>query len=865
MKKVTVLLLFLAMVAGLCASTMLMKTLPNGMSVVIKQNTQNPTVGVFCFVKTGSMHEGKYLGSGISHYVEHVVSGGTTSKHTEQEYTDMTKLMGSSTNAFTSLDRTAYLSVSGKEHFQQALQNISDYVQHCVFDSTEVAREQQVISKEIILGSAQTPVKMHYRVGETFAPESNASYPVIGRPELFMRLTRQDLIDYYKARYVPNNMVLVIVGDVDPDMAMQEAEAAFAGFPRGFVETPNQPPRRIIQGKREVLEEFEVLQPRVFIKQVIPAGETRDVYLLSAATEMLFNKESSPLQKKLQQDLKLVSFIYAYAYENPAENSAELTILFDARQTEDIPRILELMYEEFSFKKKKSYFTHKMLNSLIAKYESEKYLKSRDVDDECNEIGDSMLSYGVPDADQIWLDVLNSINPAEVDEVIRKYLNPNNKFTFYGLPLGETFKLRSADAAIYARTDLKKIELNNKLTLLHKQNAEYPVVRGTVMIPVSSFYESADNYQIISFMTSLLQKGSKKYPKDVWTDWLDEHSASLNIFSHSYGTYIRFTCLERDLPQMLDMVQDAIKNPLFMETEIALLKADWEGNAKRMEAIAQSANDDFRTSKAYSSLREQITNLQKVEISNRFTRQDVLTAYRKYLKAENMIVAMVGSTSEAEASKIAQTLLSAFDTGRIDDTIKPPVLSRTNTVYRQEYSFEHAFVDIMMSCPGTDDKDFVVMKAIDALLNYGDRRLHHATRVERDLAYYASANSVAIPGYGMFRVSSQSSEDKIDELRSVLEREINRLITEPVTNKELTEAVDNYLNQHKNFVSDEWLGYMAIMFEAQGLGYDFFINEASILKQVKPEDIQRVAAKYMTSRDTTISVPSKDVKRIMPD
>lgn len=863
MKKVTVLLLFIALVMELSASHMLMKTLPNGMSVVIKQNNQNPTVGVYCIVKTGSMHEGRFLGSGISHYVEHVVSEGTTTKNSEQEYTDMTRLMGASTNAYTSLDRTVYLSVSGKEHFWQSLQNISEYVQYCVFDSTEVAREQQVIAKEIILGSAQPATKLSNRVSEVFAPGSNDRHPIIGNPELFMQLTRQDLVDYYNARYVPNNMILVIVGDIDPEPAMQDVETVFASFARGYLEPVYQPTQPLVLGKREIIEEFDILQPRLYIKQGIPAANIRDIYLLNAATEMLINKESSSLQKKLQQDLKLVSFIYAYATVNPTDNNANLTIVLDARKTEDIPRILDLLYREFDFSKRKSYFTKKMLDTLIAKYESNKYLKSRSVDDECDEIGDAMINYGVPDSDQMWLDFLYSIKPAEVDEVIRKYLNADNKFTFIGLPIGESAKLKSTSTVNYSRTDLKKIEINNKLTLLHKQNSEYPVVRGSVMIPVSTLYETEDNYRILSFMITLLQKGSKKYSKDRWSDWLDEHSASLQMFSHTIGTNIDFSCLERDLPQMLDMIQDAVKNPIFAEAEIALLKADWEGNAKRSAAYAQYANDDFRSSKIYSSAREQIANMQALEISNRFTRPEVLSAYRKYLKAESMTIAIVGSIDEAQATAIAKTLFGAFDHRKIDDTIKLPILGNSNSVYRQEYGFEHAFVDITMSCPGNDDEDFIVMKAIDALLNYGDKRLHHATRVDRDLAYYSSAYSSSIPGYGMFRVSSQSSVEKIDELNAVLMHEIDRLIHEPVSPKELGEAIDSFLEQQKNFITDEWLGYMATLFEAQGLGYDFLIKDANILKQVKPEDIQRVAAKFMKNRDTTISVPSADVKKIM--
>ncbi|MDD4308990.1 MAG: insulinase family protein [Candidatus Cloacimonetes bacterium] len=865
MKKAIALALFLSLLCMVFGAEILQKTLSNGLTVVIKQNTQNPTVGIYCFVKTGSMHEGKHLGSGLSHYVEHVVSGGTTSLRKEKEYTDLNKLMGASTNAYTSLDRTAYLSVAGKEHFAASLKTISEFVQHCQFDSSEVAREQQVISKEIILAMAQPLSKLFLRKSEAAEPTSNSSLPVIGRPELFLQLKRQDLIDYYKARYVPNNMVLVIVGDIDPKLAMEEVENNFGGFSRGNLEPIYQPSQAITLGKREVVEEFEILQPWVLISQQIPNSNPQDVYLLDAATELLINKESCSIQKKLQQDLKLVRFIYASTDYNKVENSASFNITFEATRTEDIPRILDILYGEFAGDAKKSYFTDKMLQTLITKYERQKYLKSRAVDDECEEIGDSMLENGIADADQLWLDILSNMKVAEVDKAIKTYFNPNNKFTFYGLPIGDSVKLKSSSTAGFAKDELKKTDLGGKLTLIHKQNAEFPVVRGTVFVPVSSYYETADNIRIISFMINLLQKGSKKYSKDMWTDWLDEHSASLYCFNSDDGIYIMFTCLAGDLPQIQDMIVDAIKNPLFAEQEIALLKSDWEGNNKRTQSFAQIPHNDFVASKVYSSPREILNSMQENEVAQKFTRRDVINAYNKYLKAESMIVSIVGDRSETEAAAIAKNIFSAFDHGKVSDTIKLPVLRITNESYTQEFAFEHAFVDFTMSCPGIDDPDFIVMKVMDALLNYGDRRLHHATRVEKDLAYYAGAYNVSCPGYGLFRVSSQSSKEKIAELKQVLEQQIDRLINEPVTAKELNEAIENYLKQHQNYITDEWLGYYAIGFEVQGLGYDFFVSGASLLKKVDPKDIQRVANKYLRNRDVTISIPSDEVERIMPE
>ncbi|MCK4311318.1 MAG: insulinase family protein [Candidatus Cloacimonetes bacterium] len=87
-KRVLILILFLTVVL-LNSHELMQKTLPNGMEIVVKENKLNESIGFYCFVKTGSVNEGKYLGAGISHYLEHIVCRGTTKYRTEDEYEKM--------------------------------------------------------------------------------------------------------------------------------------------------------------------------------------------------------------------------------------------------------------------------------------------------------------------------------------------------------------------------------------------------------------------------------------------------------------------------------------------------------------------------------------------------------------------------------------------------------------------------------------------------------------------------------------------------------------------------------------------------------------------------------------------------------
>ena len=249
MKRIIFLVICILMINFLSANEMIHKTLPNGMEIVVKENKLNESICFYCFVKTGSVNEGKYLGAGISHYLEHIVSCGTTTFRTEDEYEKMEKEMGALVNAYTSYVATAYYIAVEKQYKDEALKILSEQMQACVCDSFEVAREKQVILKEIVMRSTPPRSRIYQRNNELVYPNSNSKFPIIGYTELYKTITRDELEDYYKQRYAPNNMVFVAVGDFVAEEMLSQVEESFKNFPTKQLDPvylPVQNPRLII-------------------------------------------------------------------------------------------------------------------------------------------------------------------------------------------------------------------------------------------------------------------------------------------------------------------------------------------------------------------------------------------------------------------------------------------------------------------------------------------------------------------------------------------------------------------------------------------------------------------------------------------
>src|SRR5262245_26911168 len=200
--------------AGLGQAAVLQTTLDNGLTVLIEENHANPLVSVQVFVRTGSIYEQEYLGSGISHFFEHLIHGGTTSTRSEADSRRILEEIGNNTNAYTTVDHTAYHINTTTAHWRTALELLADWMFHSAITPAEFEREKGVVQRELEQDLdnpeqllAQTALETRFQVHPT-------RYPVIGYKELVQKVSRDDLVIYYRRMYTPNNMLLVVVGDV---------------------------------------------------------------------------------------------------------------------------------------------------------------------------------------------------------------------------------------------------------------------------------------------------------------------------------------------------------------------------------------------------------------------------------------------------------------------------------------------------------------------------------------------------------------------------------------------------------------------------------------------------------------------------
>ena len=228
-------------------------TLANGLTVIVKEMHFAPIVAVDIRVGVGSAHEPPEL-RGISHYIEHMFFKGTKRRKVGEIAKEI-KAVGGYLNAATSLDTTHYYVVAPSAYTDLVLDVTADAVQHTSFDPAEIDRERNVILEEIRMRQDNPDIRMSDQIRLELLKGTPYANNIIGTPETLSNIDREALLAYYQKYYVPNNMIVAVVGDVDTKIVLTQLAELFKDFKPGDV--PSLPTFEIPQPTENARFEIE--------------------------------------------------------------------------------------------------------------------------------------------------------------------------------------------------------------------------------------------------------------------------------------------------------------------------------------------------------------------------------------------------------------------------------------------------------------------------------------------------------------------------------------------------------------------------------------------------------------------------------
>ncbi len=280
------------------------KVLPNGLKIILLENTRAPVVTFQVWYRVGSRNE-EYGKTGLSHLLEHMMFKGTE-KVGPEEFSRIIQENGGRTNAFTSHDFTGYFENLSADRIQVALDLESDRMQNLILTEEDFQTERKVVMEERRLRIEDNPQAylMEQLAAAAFQFQPYR-WPIIGWMEDLSRSRLRDLKAYYKTYYNPVNAFIVVVGEFKKQELLPRIEQAFGSIRKGVAPDQDRsidPPQN---GERRIIVKREARLPYIVQAFRVPNLHEPDSYVLELIAAILSSGKSSRLYQSLVREKRL--------------------------------------------------------------------------------------------------------------------------------------------------------------------------------------------------------------------------------------------------------------------------------------------------------------------------------------------------------------------------------------------------------------------------------------------------------------------------------------------------------------------------------------------------------------------------------
>lgn len=861
----TVLLAFLA--AGSCAADANIQRLklPNGLTVIIEEAHSAPVVSVQMWVRVGSADETDKE-AGISHVFEHMLFKGTEKRKVGQ-IASIIESVGGDINAYTSFDNTVYHLTVPSRHFATGLDVIADAIQSSSFDPEELKKELEVVLEEIRMNEdspGRTMYKSILRNSYTTHPYRR---PVIGYQETVSSFTRPQILSFFRRWYVPNNMTLVIAGDVDGAKTLEEVKKAFKGFKKA--EDPHK--KRPVEPAQKELKAEILTRPikdaHLGLAFHIPSLKDPDVYALDVAEVILGGGETSRLYKKLKLEKSLVHGISSYGMSLKDPGLFFVTAVLEPGNIE--PAVSETISELERLKNQGP--DHEEISRAKFNIESDFVYSRETMDGIAGKLGYFETNLGDVNYEKKYIEGIRKVTADDIKRVLAKYIDPEAMTVSALLPKEAPVLSKDAIAGTVAAslkeatkktaveevdTRTTKVKLENGITLIVKEVHSNPTVAFYAAFPGGLRFETRDKNGIGAFTGAMLTRGTIKRTREDLAKEVEEMAGGVSGFSgwNSTGTSGKF--LSAFFDKGLGIFADVLLNPVFPEDEIEKLRKDTLASINRQEDNLPGYTFKLLYKEMFKVHPYGMPTIGIKETVAEFKREDMIKRHEAFIVPERMILTIVGDVKTDYAIEKVKSVFKDFK--RTGAALPMPALDgppsgivKTGDVKEKEQTH------MAIAFPGTTigSEDSYPLRVMSEILSSQGGRLFINLRDRLSLAYSVSAVEREGADPGIFGVYIASAPDKKDQALAALLKELEEIRTNPVTGDELNRAKKSLIGSYELSLQEvsSQAGDMTNN-ELYGLGYEFSKEYPGKIEAVTAEDVLRIARKYITLDSYVISI-----------
>jgi len=393
--------------------------LDNGLTVLLKENHSNPIVTLDVWVNTGSMNEPPEL-NGVSHFLEHMMFKGTKRRPPGRIDLEI-ESVGGETNAATGKDFTHYYVTLASEYVTTGLDVLADVMMNSTLDAREMERERYVILEEF-RRKQDSPFGYLYDVVCDLAYRSGPyKRSVLGTYETISNLTRAQLADYYRRYYTPDNMVLVVVGDINPETIIPQIKHYFGRFRRKKNPFPSADLQTRRSGAVQKVIEKDVRDTYTIMAFPAPSiARPYDTVVMDVILAILGEGRTSRLYRTLREEKKIVSSISA-GYGTPKKPG--LFMIFATLESENLDAVRAAVLDEIRRIRDRRVGRHELAKAKRI-LTNDYYYATETTNGQAESLGHYYIISGSEKYEAQYLSEVARVTAGDVRRVARRYLDP---------------------------------------------------------------------------------------------------------------------------------------------------------------------------------------------------------------------------------------------------------------------------------------------------------------------------------------------------------------------------------------------------------------------------------------------------------
>jgi zinc protease len=412
-------------------------TLPNGLTVILHRDATTPTIATNIWYHVGSSHElpGR---TGFAHLFEHIMFEGSANVP-EGRIDEWFEEVGGSPNGSTSRDRTNYMQSFAANALELALFIESDRMGHLLpaMSPATVDGQRDVVKNERRQSYDNRPYGLASQlITEEIYPSSHPySWPVIGYMDHLAAADYDDVVNFFRTYYAPNNASMAIVGDIDIGETRRLVEHWFADVPRG-AEVPHiavQPP--VITQTRCIMLEDRVQLPRLYMSWISSGAYQDGDAELTALARLLTGGKNSRLYNRLVYELQIADDVSAF--QSGGRLGGEFQISATARSGHTLAELERVIMEELELVKTEAPAARE-LERIVNQYEVGFLEQLELVFAKADQLNAYLFYTGTPDYFDQDLERFRRLAPADLSAAARRYLDANRRVVLSIVPRGRT-------------------------------------------------------------------------------------------------------------------------------------------------------------------------------------------------------------------------------------------------------------------------------------------------------------------------------------------------------------------------------------------------------------------------------------------